>query len=89
MALPFQPSTEEMRTAIIRSELQALTKEAVKMDKHRQYFDGDQPLVYSTELFNDVFGDAFEGFSDNWCKVVVNAAADRIRIPGLNFAQYG
>ena len=55
---------ETFRTALIRSELQALTEEAEKMDLFRKYFEGEQPLTYSTQLFKDVFGDAFEGFSD-------------------------
>ena len=85
MAVPFHADEEVMRTAIIRSELQALTEESVLMDLHRDYFEGDQPLTYSTEVFHEVFGDAFEGFSDNWCKVVVNATLDRLKLLGFNF----
>ena len=85
MTIPLQPNDEVMRTALIRSELKALTDESVEMDLHRAYFENDQPLVYSTELFFEVFGDAFEGFSDNWCKVVVNATLDRIKLLGFNF----
>jgi hypothetical protein len=84
MTVPFHVDEEVMRTAIIRSELQALTEESVKMDLHREYFDGEQPLTYSTQIFHEVFGDAFEGFSDNWCKVVVNAVNDRLKLLGFN-----
>ena len=85
MTVPFHVDEEVMRTAIIRSELEALTEESVEMDKHRAYFDGDQPLTYSTEIFQATFGEAFEGFSDNWCKVVVNAVNDRLKLLGFDF----
>ena len=83
--LPLQAEDETLRTALIRSELRALTDESVAMDNFRAYFDGDQPLNFSTELFMDVFGDAFEGMVDNWCKVVVNATRTRIKLIGFNF----
>ncbi len=87
MTVPFHADEEVMRLAIIRSELQALTEESVAMDLHRKYFDGEQPLTYSTEQFNTVFGKAFEGFSDNWCKVVINAVNDRLNVLGYNFEE--
>ena len=55
------------------------------MNKYRSYFEGDQPLAYSTENFQLVFGEAFEGFSDNWCEVVVNATNNRLEVTGFNF----
>ena len=73
------------REAVLRSELKALTDEQVEMDLWREYFDGEQPLVYSTELFHDIFGDAFEGFKDNWMKVIINACNSRIRLLNFHF----
>ncbi len=73
------------REAVLRSELKTLTEEQVAMDVFRDYFDGEQALVYSTELFHDIFGDAFEGFKDNWMKVIINACNSRIRLLNFHF----
>jgi len=71
--------------AVLRSELKALSDESEAMNKFRAYFDGDQPLVYSTELFSTVFGDAFEGFKDNWMKVIINACNNRMKLMNFHF----
>ena len=73
------------REAVMRSELKALTEETVAMNKYRAYFDGKQELVYSTELFQDVFGTAFAGFKDNWMKVIVRAANNRLKVTNFHF----
>ena len=85
MALTFSNDESVARDAVMRSELKALTEEQVAMDLYRSYFDGEQPLVYSTELFESVFGDAFVGFKDNWMKVIVNAAKNRLKLINFHF----
>ena len=73
------------REAVLRSELKALSEEQTAMDLYRSYFDGDQPLTYTTELFQEVFGDAFEGFKDNWMKVIINACNNRLKLMNFHF----
>ena len=85
LTMPDPSKLNTLREAILRSELKALTEETVLMNKYRDYFDGEQKLVYSTEIFREVFGEAFEGFKDNWCEVVVNATNSRLEITGFNF----
>jgi len=77
------------REAVMRSELKALTEETDAMNVYRDYFDGKQELVYSTELFQQVFGDAFKGFKDNWMKVIVNACKNRLKLTNFSFEQDG
>ncbi len=84
--LPFSAKDEAIaREAVMRSELKALTDETEAMNVYRDYFDGKQELVYSTELFSQIFGDAFKGFKDNWMKVIVNACNNRMKLLGFNF----
>lgn len=71
--------------AVLRSELKTLTEEAVAMNKYRSYFDGEQELVYSTVLFQEIFGDAFEGFRDNWMKVIIRACNNNIKLTNFHF----
>ena len=48
-----------------------------------EYLDGKQPLKFATEEWSAFHKERFQGFSDNWCGVVANAAVDRMRIIGL------
>ncbi len=73
------------RDAVLRSELKALTEETIEMNKFRAYFNGNQPLVYSTDLFKRVFGTAFVGFRDNWMKVIINAVNFRLKLINFHF----
>lgn len=68
MVLPLTAAPPEsvVRQALVRAELQALAEEQQELDRLRKYYDGDQPLVYATALFREIFGDAFVGFRDNW-----------------------
>ncbi len=78
-------NAKDVREALMRTELKALSTEQVDMDKYRSYFDGKQALVYTTALFKRVFGDAFEGFKDNWMKVIVNATNNRLELINFHF----
>lgn len=85
MVLELNNQDAVLREAIMRSELETLTAETEAMNLYRDYFDGDQPLVYSTTLFQNTFGDAFEGFRDNWMKVIVNAVNNRMKLLNFHF----
>jgi hypothetical protein len=52
-----------------------------------QYYDGAQPLVYSTERLKSIFRSINVRFSENWCGAVVNAAVDRLNLTGLEVSQ--
>lgn len=47
------------------------------------YYEGKHDLAYTTAEFERVFGGLFEGFSDNWCGVVVQAPAERMKPQGI------
>lgn len=44
------------------------------------YYEGRQPLVYSTERLREVFNDIEARFSANWCAVVVDSVLDRLEL---------
>lgn len=50
------------------------------------YYDGDQRLMFATDVFRDTFGQMFEAFADNLCAPVVDAIADRLAIEGWSGA---
>ena len=44
------------------------------------YYDGDQPLVYSARRLKELFRDVDARFTENWCAVVVDSAMDRLNL---------
>lgn len=77
-------SEDEVLQAIIRQEVQLLAEELTDYDKYRDYYDGEQKLSFGTTKFKEKFGDAFPGFVDNWCGVVVDAVQERLELEGVN-----
>jgi len=51
-----------------------------------RYYDGDHPLVYSTERLREVFSKIRVRFVENWCAVVVDATMDRLNLAGFQVA---
>lgn len=43
-----------------------------------RYYDGDHPLIYSTERLKEVFQSLNARFVQNWCAVVVDSVLDRV-----------
>lgn len=48
------------------------------------YYDGRQPLKYSTERLKTVFNAINVNFRENWCGAVVNASTDRLNLTGFS-----
>ena len=59
----------------------------VKTDRYTElykYYEGRQPLVYSSERLKDVFNDLNARFTQNWCAVVVDSVQDRLALQSIN-----
>lgn len=69
-------------TALVRSLFEDLAKEQANLQKYRDYYNGEQKLVFGTTKFKEFFP-AFEGFEDNWCAVVVDAIAEKMKLLGI------
>jgi len=44
------------------------------------YYDGNQPLVYANERLRNIFKGNQVRFTENWCRLVVDAVKERIQI---------
>lgn len=66
-----------------------LQKKSIDYEKLWSYYDGPQPLKYSTERLRDMFKDFSAHFEQNWCAVVVDTLLDRITLRGLNIENGG
>lgn len=51
-------------------------------ERYEAYYNGEHELEFATDRWQDVFGNEFEEFADNWCGVVVDALAHRLKITG-------
>lgn len=86
--------TELMQTrmmadqAIVRTLFEELSQEWGDLEKYRNYYDGDQELVYGTDKFKEFFPD-FEGFEDNWTAPVIDAMADKVELIGVDIEEEG
>lgn len=56
---------------------------SAKQDKYNRlfsYYDGDQPLVYSTKRLQEAFNKLDARFIENWMAVVIDAVQDRLEL---------
>jgi hypothetical protein len=66
------------------TDLEMIVDRLIKKQKHHSlyfnYYDGDQPLVYSSERLRQVFRDIDARFEENWCAVVVDSVLERLNL---------
>lgn len=55
--------------------------------KYDAYYGGDHNLAFMSEKFRKAFGGIFDGFSDNWCQLVVDAVAERLSVVGFRWGE--
>jgi hypothetical protein len=49
------------------------------------YYEGDQVLAFVTRKFRDAYGNYFKQLTDNYMPLVVDSAAERMRVNGFRF----
>lgn len=49
------------------------------------YYEGKHNLAFASSKFKEAFGGQLQAFSDNWCGVVVQAPAERLKPQGILF----
>jgi hypothetical protein len=64
----------------------ALKNKQKPYDKLWAYYDGDQPLKYTSSKLHEVFKRMDAHFEQNWCAVVVDSCLDRINLARLTVA---
>lgn len=60
-----------------------------RMREPNDYFDGRHPMAFATSQFREAFGSLFSTFADNWCQIVVQSSARRLRVQGFRFGPEG
>lgn len=70
----------------LENAVEILKSKNVSSQLKWEYYDGPQPLKYSTERLREMFKDYLVHFEMNWCSVVVDTLLDRITLKGLSTA---
>jgi hypothetical protein len=68
-----------MATDLERAFAALKAKETV-YTRYFEYYDGEQPLVYTAARLAEVFKNLNAYFAENWCAVVIDSARDRINL---------
>jgi hypothetical protein len=54
-----------------------------RLDRYDAYYKGEHNLQYATRKFRAAFGALFDGYSENICKLIVDAAKERMHVIGF------
>ena len=68
--------------------LQVLAARMPTIRKCEDYYLGHHRMAFTTAQFRETFGNLFAAFSDNWCDLVVDASAERLRVEGFRFGDF-
>lgn len=53
------------------------------LQHYDDYFEGKHNLAFATPKFRSAFGDVLAAIADNWCRIVVEATAERQGVSGF------
>lgn len=54
-----------------------------RIDRFEAYYRGDQDLRYASRKFRAAFGPLFDGYAENICQLIVDAAKERMHVIGF------
>lgn len=55
------------------------------INTYDDYYSGRHPLQFTTSDFREAFGKMLDGYADNWCRIIVDAAVERLTPTGFRF----
>jgi hypothetical protein len=70
-------------TSDLQCAVTALTAKQRRYSALYAYYDGSQPLVYSSAKLKEIFSGLDARFTQNWCAVVVDSVLDRLELRDL------
>jgi hypothetical protein len=78
--VPLSPLEAAAKVESLYGRLTARRNVAEQRDA---YYRGKQPLTYASDEWRKFHADRYAGFSDNWCGVVADSPAERLRVDGF------
>lgn len=70
----------------LQRAFEAVYKKKPVYDTDFAYYDGDQPVVYATDMLSAYFRTLNARFVENWCAPVVDAVLERLTLKGFDVA---
>ena len=70
----------------VKTAYEALSAKGPVYDLLWRYYEGDQPIRYSTQRLVEIFRDLKARFTENWCSAVIHACTDRLNLTGFTVA---
>ena len=64
----------------LEKAFKALKAKQESYNKLFNYYDGEQPLTYTSKRLKEIFKDLDAYFAENWCAVVIDSARDRVNL---------
>lgn len=74
---------DEQRDRLLRR----LDKQALKAKVYRDYYDGNHPIKIDWAAWRLAFGGRVSPLADNWCRIVVDASVELLRVEGFRYGQ--
>lgn len=62
-----------------------LSARAADISEYDDYYSGRHPLLFTTSDFREAFGRMLDGYADNWCRIIIDAAVERLTPQGFRF----
>lgn len=69
--------------AKVKKLYQVLQDRRADIETLDEYYEGDQPLTFTSRKWSDFHKDQYAGFADNWVSVVADAVNERIEVAGV------
>ena len=73
----------EMPSDVARA-FERMRKKQPVFDTDFRYYDGDQPVVYATDMLSAYFKTLNARFIENWCAPVIDAVLERLTLKGFD-----
>lgn len=70
--------------ALVEADMKVIQSRNDDYFKYRDYFEGENELVFATEEFKAAFGSAFKSFRSNWSEVVVETLEERLNLLNIS-----
>jgi len=77
------PDAPEAPSDVARAFTKMRKKQPV-FDTDFRYYDGDQPVVYATDMLSAYFKTLNARFIENWCAPVIDAVLERLTLKGFS-----
>lgn len=75
--------TSQIASANADRLYRTITKRSPEIRELKEFYEGNQPLAFASEQWQQSHSKRYKGFSDNWCEVVANSSSERESVIGF------